>query len=104
MSPEQQRIKIAEACGWEHIREREFGRGLVGVHPTIKDHCGIYDYLSDLNAMHEAERVLGEKLNDYTRVLSLVANTPFTVPLVCATAAQRAEAFLKTLNLWADKK
>lgn len=60
------------------------------------------DYLTDLNAMHEAEKVLtAEQAREYHKQLFK------TCSLVCpwmwhTTAAQRAEAFLKTLNLWKD--
>ena len=50
------------------------------------------DYLNDLNAMHEAEKVLNDhQWDDYICQLGHAMG---------ATAAQRAEAFLKTLNLW----
>lgn len=65
------------------------------------------DYLNDLNAMHEAENVLGEKrIRSYAFILAQVLDTSPTVDLddqflnIHASAAQRAEAFLKTLNLW----
>ena len=63
---------------------------------------GIPDYLNDLNAIHEAEKVLNpsqeqlyfEKLHEVSGSLAFYR----------ATAAQRAEAFLKTLNLWEENK
>jgi hypothetical protein len=55
------------------------------------------DYLSDLNAMHEAEKVLTlEQKSVYCLELNKL------IYGMCATAAQRAEAFLKTLGLWED--
>ena len=63
------------------------------------------DYLNDLNAMHEAEKVLPRQLSHidywqkgYGRFQTLLAE--YTITPYSATAAQRAEAFLKTLNLW----
>ncbi len=65
MTPEQQRVAIAEACGWK----------FVGAHPSMKCvslMCWVrpgnpdwmseqpFDYLNDLNAMREAEKVLNE--------------------------------------------
>ena len=71
MTPEEQRIAIAEACGWKFNRFKVFNPK--GVHQTYM--CGlgrdkerynvkdskeairlglIPDYLNDLNAMHEA--------------------------------------------------
>ena len=65
------------------------------------------NYFSDLNAMHEAEKVLGEKkIRSYAFILAQVLDTSPTVDLddqflnIHATAAQRAEAFGLTLNLW----
>ena len=58
------------------------------------------DYLNDLNAMHEAEKVLTSPQWDKYTVALLFATEH---RMFCAaTAAQRAEAFLKTLNLWTD--
>jgi hypothetical protein len=103
MTPEAQRITIAEACGW--TREGHLWRG-----PTHRKDwpasCradDLPDYLDDLNAMHEAEGVLIEmsdgmplpdKWSEYCSWL-VGRCLPFR-----ATAAQRAEAFLRTLNLW----
>ena len=63
------------------------------------------DYLNDLNAMHEAEKILTcPQFNNYILELSNIT-TNYSNPqkeTVIATATQRAEAFLKTLNLWED--
>ena len=106
MKPEQQRIKIAEACGWTEISER----CMWGLPPNAIDdgteNCLRHfpKYESDLNAMHEAEKSLTD-LHLYCKFLYLVvlddhtntANEP-----AFATARQRAEAFLRTLGLWQD--
>jgi hypothetical protein len=65
----------------------------------------IPDYLNDLNAMHEAETVMtDQQRTSYLDKLYEVCNPHSMLNddwnLTCATAAQRAEAFLKTLNLW----
>ena len=54
------------------------------------------DYLNDLNAMHEAQRRLSDA--QWDNDCDLLGGSL----LICAhaTATQRAEAFLKTLNLW----
>ena len=120
MKPELQRIKIAEACGWEW-RPYEGGAGtwhFGWFDPTGKQHAHSHigedkeklsdclpDYLNDLNAMAKAEKSIGEK-NLYRKFLYLVvlddpeniANEP-----AWATAAQRAEAFLRTLGLWEEE-
>ena len=55
------------------------------------------DYCNDLNAMHEAEKVLD--LDQWHKYASLIGRHDYR-NLLNATAAQRAEAFLKTLNFW----
>jgi hypothetical protein len=91
MNRRAQREAIYKACGWmpEHIRS-----GAMYYVPRIDTHVG--DPLSDLNAMHEAEktRVMDESSVTYLEWLARLS-CPW-----CATAAQRAEAFLRTLGLW----
>ena len=97
MSPEKQRIAIAEACGW-----RKDKRGLGWLTPS-GEYSELPDYLNDLNAMHEAEKRLRNQFNTveeaYWRNLAHVQPHP-----IYATAAQRAEAFLRTLNLWTNEQ
>lgn len=108
MHPNKQRIAIAEACGWKSRPSYP------GDYQWL-DPEGFAEWLPhfvyDLNAMHEAEKVLtDEQWNDYAHSLFDIAH-PWddfglfeeTVRYTAhATAAQRAEAFLKTLNLWQD--
>lgn len=113
MTPEKQRIAIAKACGWTAFKEE--------IHPAItylwafppEDEGSfdiVPDYLTDLNAIHEAEKVLDDaKWFEYMLNLMDVCQRHFdlgkwTCVQVCmsATAAQRAEAFLRTLNLWEE--
>jgi hypothetical protein len=105
VSPELQRIKIAEACGWTVSAKGWWS------HPTLPCNGGAEpsppDYDSDLNAMHEAEKVLnkvqGRRYHEnLCEVLRIGEKWPDGVRLISATAAQRAEAFLRTLNLWED--
>jgi hypothetical protein len=114
MTPEQQRIAIAEACGWR-IKRRDI-TGFNVWEPDAKlpaQLCNnlenkIPNYLYDLNAMHEAEKMLDDEQDlDYSESLELVIGARWSANNSCdmqrfrsATAAQRAEAFLKTLNLW----
>ena len=61
------------------------------------------DYLNDLNAMHEAEKVLtNEHWETYAGHLAELHQPLASFRFLHATAAQRAEAFLRTLNLWVD--
>jgi hypothetical protein len=142
MTPEAQRIAIAEACGWKESSYEEEGLLVptAGVNTelwisstgqrfdkfSIQPCYYLPDYLSDLNAMHEAEKVLemdehSERASSrpqdhaplrYYHFLLLIVRgegmeatnfSPFDYfKMATATAAQRAEAFLRTLNLWKD--
>jgi hypothetical protein len=103
MKPELQRIRIAEACGFDKSHWLELGGGIV-----LGTSACLPDYPNDLNAMHEAEKTLDDDLDlDYSENLQIVtgagwgANNSYDMSKYrSATAAQRAEAFLKTLNLW----
>lgn len=57
------------------------------------------DYPDSLEAMHQAEKTLDKTQRiDYVRELYQVTNGDFEFH--CATAAQRATAFLRALNLY----
>ena len=83
-----------------------------GEEPVSKIQVPPPDYLADLNAMREAEEKLPyELLADYTSQLARMAQahhpqseSSFHKRYVCATAAQRAEALLRTLGLWRDNE
>lgn len=121
MTHEAQRIAIAEACGkaiyeelgirykdgmesWGQSAEytaqkcanyqrQGLGCELIKRKQTDQD----FDPLNDLNVMHESEKVLtGEQAWEYVQLLAVDGQG------WCATAAQRAEAFLKTLKLWKE--
>lgn len=105
MTPEAQRIAIAEACGW--TIDPAFR--LCSLPPSHPRHAaaGLFDPLDDLNAMHAAEMTLNRKrcLEYVTELGYVVGNTGVEYyDLIRATAAQRAEAFLRTLNLWTDER
>ena len=98
MNNEKQRIAIAEACGW---KPNPFIRDMSGqVFPQSPP-----DYLNDLNAMHEAEKVLSRGAGYhqtggfglYKTALAEVCDEQHPID---ATASQRAEAFLRTLGKW----
>lgn len=101
MSPEQQRIKIAEACGWKRD-----SRGLGWLSPS-GEYIDLPDYLNDLNAAHEMEN--GLKPDDFSKYLLQLQKLTQSehryevenrYALIHATSAQRCEAFLKTKGLW----
>ena len=109
MTAEAQRIAIAEACGYTQEEPWLNGRDCWSHkdHPPHMGFDAITDYLNDLNAIHEAVKSLPQNLmpryfaclcNVVSGSLSLYGYSKATE----ATAAQRAEAFLKTLDKWTD--
>ena len=115
MTPDQQRTAIAKACGWTDIRRQRlyagdqdlWGNKMIG---GDKHRNRLPDYLNDLNAMHEAEKVLTyeqaeifeDELCDIAKSENDVLENPLQSKsfIFHATAPQRSEAFLRTLNLW----
>lgn len=115
MTPEQQRIAIAEACGWtrEYADVPTWNNSLNsyqgGYEPVQtllfrkERKCFIAenlpDYHCDLNVMHEATMMLGDQqLCEMADWLEKI--TGFHTRIFHATAAQRAEAFLRTIGKW----
>ena len=110
MTLEQQRIAIAEACGWTETEAWLDGRRCFERADSNAgwDFDSLPDYLNDLNAMHEAEELLyaksdtlegAERMRDYSKWLCNIAKYPLR-----ATASQRAEAFLRTIGKWEEAK
>ena len=100
MTPEKQRAAIAEACGI--VTHDQWGplyrtpQGLVRVCP---------DFLNDLNAMHEAEKVLpAGQWDRYAQWLRELTSSNRRFLIARATASQRAEAFLRTIDKWKECK
>lgn len=122
MTPEAQRIAIAEACGWRDIDTNPFAPTppLCGFNDRLGkteaanngSRWGIPDYPNDLNAMHEAEKMLtDDQFERYVVELGRVFYPKGRGPwkwsecpavVVRATAAQRAGALLRTLGKWED--
>ena len=110
MNNEKQRIAIAEACGWEFMDAGKFAgvdyKLVIPPHElsyTMTPDAAIRstpNYLNDLNVMHQAEKVLTD--DDHKKYRSWLV-------VVCygqhwlATAAQRAEAFLRTIGKWEEE-
>ena len=78
------------------------------INAAIRECTGMsVNFVSDLNAMHEAELTLHpadrcayvEKLGTLVPARD-IDGLPFLDGLVMATARQRAEAFVKTLGKW----
>ena len=112
MTAEQQRIEIALACDWTDVRyESNYFIGRSTPKSTLRgnNHKGnrreIPDYLNDLNACHEFEEKLialgPPALDTYEIFLSAICARAGN-RIFRATAAQRCEAFLKTLDKWTN--
>ena len=108
MKPEQQRIAIAEACGLTNVAPmivknvKHSGDDItVGI---WSDDGWVPQYLNDLNAMHEAEKAMNN--NDWWKFVENLTNIcgGGTALAISATAAQRAEAFLRTIGKWEECK
>jgi hypothetical protein len=119
MSPELQRIAIAKACGLTILSDGIMHHLTPCGKKTERDPEGCLlkecpNYLSDLNAMHEAEGSVifadsalseeyGMRLGKSYHPRWFLEITSSQLAAMChATAAQRAEAFLRTLNLWEE--
>lgn len=109
MSPEAQRTAIAEACGWTGFHKEShaaitylWGYDSEFEHP--KTRRIVPDYLNDLNDMHEAERVILINYGTWTSYVAelKIQSAKHGLPHFHLPAAQRAEAFLRTLNLWKE--
>lgn len=105
MTDEQINIAIAKACGWKFIADYCHGADQPPEYTTVtpdgRHLCGYYpEYCTDLNAMHEAEIAMfksdGLLWHKYASCLDEdYVNQPYTIG---ATARQRAEAYLKTIE------
>ena len=107
MSPKKQRYAIAEACGWKRSGVWDnFWISPSGAEFREEDRKSIPDYLNDLNAMHEAERILdGYMMLKYaSELLAVIGGGSGCFSHIHATAAQRSEAFLRTLGKWEESK
>lgn len=115
MNKTKQIIAIAKTCGWTKCKRLVKWNSSIGTNPKTHERTELPDYLNDLNAMHEAEKFLKQDTADWLEYGIML--TKLLAPNVCygeyssneisniahATAKQRAEAFLKTLNLWKQK-
>ena len=127
MTPEKQRIKLAEAMGWKIDRKYLEWYLINPEGITIVSGCLIErefsakmaleqflpDFLNDLNAIHKAEKKLlttGELCHEYQNHLLDLMPWNFSADADMAdrwmfhrTAAERCEALLRTLNLWEEE-
>jgi len=120
MNTEEKRIKIAGAVGNndQHWECPSCGR-VESTHVSYEERHSVDgclqfvhwvespDYFNDLNAMHEVEKILrSDKWKWLSYVNSLNEMPSLQDEWLCAslhaTAAERAEAFGRTLNLWTN--
>ena len=116
MKPELQNAAIAEECRWKYKGSPGFAdlNYKAWIAPDGQKHYECPNYTGDLNAMHEAEKVL-HAMNDWRLVRNYFANISPNLnaedsldsddwKLRHATAAQLARAFLETLGLWVEEE
>ena len=129
MNPDQQRVTIAKACGWTGFDPDNIPDCLQFTARNTDGKWGLIpDYPNDLNAMRDAVLSLNglraspttgreypaDALDHYLHVLyNVVHKRPPDAychwsdfgdsrDMFIPTAAQQAEAFLRTLGLWQD--
>lgn len=116
MTDDQINAAIADACGWKlqgSQKHQEATKGWQFGHTFAIDPSGklisrnaIPNYCTDLNAMHEAEKVLKtwDHFVNYHAWLGYCGGNKIVQlhERITATARQRAEAFLRTLGKWEE--
>lgn len=110
MKPEDINRAIAEHLGWRcqrHVSdENKAWATMCWIRPGNEEwqQEQIPNYAEDLNAMHEAEKTLTDEdfEQHYGPFLGAAAHARSRRALICATAAQRAEAFVRTIGKWRD--
>jgi hypothetical protein len=113
-------LEIAEACGWkfyDRVTDKKSGTswdvyakdGRRASYMTQS----LPNYCTDLNAMHEVEKIMDTRQQDvYAGFLGKLTGgvqrdfgamvIKSTTKVVSATARQRAEAFLRTIEKWKE--
>ena len=91
LTPEEQRIKVAELCGFKT------GQWALDNPSYMFSH--VRDYLNDLNACHEFEKLLdGDRQHTYEMELLKLDYPDWEIKVTHATAAQRCKAFVLTMT------
>jgi hypothetical protein len=107
MTPEQQRIAIAEACGWRQSTAKHSKSGnIVEIWTDGKREWShtqkIPDYLKDRNAMHEALSTLtptqGVTLCCHLNEMGITGEWD----ILTTKLDVLAEAFLRTIGKWVE--
>lgn len=114
MTNEQINQQIAKACGWKWHDHPECmakkidwsmpERWIMRLDGTLCFKHDIPNYCADLNAMHEAEKMLTYEQCAFfrTHLRERIEDHAALLFVWHATARQRAEAFLRTLGKWEE--
>lgn len=105
MTNEQINIAISELLGWTDISQyTQAVDGWYGYEPENGPHSQIPNFCNDLNAIHEAEKIILNDLKTWRQYVDLirVQSAKSVNPIFHLTARQRAEAFLQTLGKWEE--
>lgn len=108
MTPAEINRAIADHLGWKQVEVYEWTTdGKTRPPKQWYEESDLPNYTRDLNAMHEAETIMttDKDLLEYFNHLSQFVppegrSIRDSMDIVCATAAQRAEAFLRTVGKW----
>jgi len=109
----EQQIAIAESQGYQNVRSIYDVTGmLVGWREDADPKtCKLPNYTGCLNAMHEVENNFYKRAGmfEFERYITHLQHIMNRVPpvqenmfFVSASASQRAEAYLRTINKWKD--
>ncbi|SRR6266404_1904587 len=102
------RAAIAEFCGWTI---EDTGNGKLWHLNGISSEDAPPLYYDDLNAIHEAEKQLFKTPQLKSKYLQEILKFQrggmsilhqIYLPVICASAEQRAEAFVRAINKWED--
>lgn len=114
MTNQQISCAIAEACGFKLLRSytcKASGKVFrMWDYPKTwngpKSDPWTPEFCSDLNAMHEAEKIFCNCSirREYADEVALACDANWRYDAIHASARQRAEAFLRTLGKWEDGK
>jgi len=123
MNTEAQKTAIAIACGWKYTDNDpdQYPYWLAPKGDWRYENpldANLFpkafpNYLNDLNAMNEVEKTLSKEqwlvwLDKMATILKLRADVPWdykdAIAVARSTAAQRAEAFLRTIGKWEGAK
>jgi len=108
MNEEEQRIKIAEACGWKPLNDLDTSKPVWGKEGRMTPEGWtrhwleeLPDYLNDRNTVNEfAANLTDDEWLRYCDICIEIANRDNVERML--TQAQHCEAFLKTKNLWTE--